>query len=185
MKILVLYYSFTGNNKYLANKIAKKLNADLSCIEPRFNVLPFLILSSMTKISFGIKPIKNQIAQYDAVVVCGPIWAGQLISPVYNFIKKYKKDIQMLHFATSCGSTDEIKETRFGYAKSFKYIQKLIGNKCGVREAFPITLVVPEDKKKNDEAVMKTRLSDENFKGDIELRLEHFTQKVIQDTCNK
>ena len=54
----------------------------------------------------------------------------------------------------------------------------MLGDKCIRCEAFPIGPVLPEDKKDNN-AVMKTRLSDNNFAGEIQKRFENFIQLLF------
>jgi flavodoxin len=178
MKTLVAYYSNSGNNKYLAERIAKELNCDIKAIKPRLNLFPFLILFSLTKTSFGIKAFKNNVKEYDRVIVCSPIWMGQVISPLADFIRKYRKNINKFYFATCCGSTDAAKRQKFGHDLVFDKIKDMLGDKCIHCEAFPIGLVLPEDKRADGNAMMKTRLAEENFKGEIRKRFERFVALV-------
>jgi hypothetical protein len=174
MKTLVVYYSFTGSNKYLAEKIAHILKSDCEAIRPRLNVFPLLMLFSLVKTGLGIMSIKHSVNEYDRVVVCGPIWMGRLISPLHDFITKYRKHIKSLYFVTCCGSSDAAKNDKFGYAGLFQQLKNMLGDTCIHCEAFPIGLVVPLDKKEDGSAVMKTHLSDENFTGEIQTRLDKF-----------
>jgi menaquinone-dependent protoporphyrinogen IX oxidase len=180
MKTLVLYYSRTGSNKYLAEKIAHTLQGDIEAITPRLNLFPVLLLLSSIKISMGVKALKHRVHDYDAIIVCGPVWMGQLISPLRDVIKKHCTRIKHLYFATCCGSSDSKKDDKFGYSNVFLQVKRLAGDTCVHCEAFPIDLVLPEDKKKDDDAVMNTRLSDHNFTGHIQRRLENFIQKVAK-----
>jgi menaquinone-dependent protoporphyrinogen IX oxidase len=177
-KSIVIYYSKTGSNKFLAEKIARNLNCPIEAIRPRVEVFPLMLLSGFTKISAGNHPVKNDLSQFDRVILVGPIWTGQLISPLRNFLKKYKSDIRELHFATCCGSYDEMKDEKFGYAHVFRMIKELVGNENVHCEAFPIVMVLPEDKKEDSELVMNTRLNDENFTGKIENRFKQFLEEV-------
>lgn len=178
MKTLVAYYSNSGNNKYLAEKVAKELNCDIEAIKPRLSLFPFLILFSLTKTSLGIKALSHKVGEYDRIIVCSPIWMGQVISPLYDFIRKYHKDVKRLYFATCCGSTDAAKRQKFGHDLVFDKIRDMLGNKCIRCEAFPIGLVVAEDKRADGNAMMKTRLAEENFKGEIRERFEKFVAVV-------
>ena len=40
--------------------------------------------------------------------------------------------------------------------------------------------MVPEDKQKDSDLIMKTRLSDSNFTGEIQKRFENFIKKVAE-----
>jgi menaquinone-dependent protoporphyrinogen IX oxidase len=180
MNTLVVYFSRTGNNKYLAEKIAQTLAGDIEAIVPRVNLFPVLLLFSATKISLGVKMLTHQVHDYDAVIVCGPVWMGHLISPLRDMIKKYGTRIKSLYFATCCGSSDRAKDDKFGYAHVFRQVHKLAGDRCVHCEAFPIGLVLPENKQDDSDAMMKARLSDQHFIGHIQRRFEHFIQKVTE-----
>lgn len=171
---LVVYFSKTGSNNYLAHKLAKDLEADIERIIPRINHFLPQLLGTISRLSLGIKSLKKNVRDYNKVILVGPIWMGRLIAPLYNFLKKYLKGIQKLYFATCCGSTDEIKDDKFGYGHVFKKIREIGGDKLIRAEAFPIVMVIPEDQKDNDDVIMKTRLSDDNFSGKIKERYDRF-----------
>lgn len=177
-KTIVVYFSNTGNNRYLAERIAHGLNADIEAIRPRLNLFPLLLLSSALKTSPGIRALKHQLKDYDSVVLCGPIWMGMLVAPLRDFIRKHKDAIKTFYFATCCGSSDSQKDDKFGHAKVFSIIWELAGDKRVHCEAFPIVLVVPGDKTGDGNAIMKTRLSDGNFKGEILQRFDSFIKTV-------
>lgn len=53
-----------------------------------------------------------------------------------------------------------------------------MGEKCVLCEAFPIVLIVPEDKLDDDDYIMKARLTEQSFTGNIRERFNGFIQKV-------
>lgn len=178
MKALVLYYSKTGSNKFLAEKIAQRLEADIEAIKPRLDIHPLLMLFSVLKTSPGINPLQHNIKDYDCIVLCGPVWMGKLIAPLRDVTKKYGNDIKSLSFATCCGSGEEEKDGRFGYVNVFAQVKSVMGDKCSVCEAFPIGLALPEDKRKDSSTIMNTRLSENNFPGSLQDRLEVFLNRI-------
>ncbi len=178
MNNLVVYYSNTGNNKYLAEKIANDKKYDLNEISPRVKSSFGLMISSLLKISFGIHKTDKNIKNYDAVILCGPVWMGQLISPLSDFLKKYRDDINKLYFITCCGSGEDDKDTKFGYTKIFEKIKILMAGKLEFAEAISIELITPEEMKGKGEETMKLRLSDENFKGKILKRYNSIIDKI-------
>ncbi len=175
MNTIVVYYSRKGSNKYLAEKISKRLSCDIEAIRPRLNIFLLFLMN----IHFGIKPLKKNLTEYDKIILCGPIWMGKFIPPLKSFIKKYNNDITKLIFVTCCGSTFEKKDEKFGHGLVFKEVENILGNKCILCQAFPIGLVLPVDKREDTDAFMKTHLNDENFKGEIQEVFEVFMQKVI------
>ncbi|MCC7503947.1 MAG: hypothetical protein IT259_01550 [Saprospiraceae bacterium] len=168
MKNLVLYYSQTGSNRYLAERLAAALHCDIEAIRPVCDV-PFLMMAGL---HLGNKKLRSRLADYDCIILCGPIWVGQFIAPLRSFVNKHRDEIRQLVFVTSCGSSDEKKDEKFGYGPVFRQVGRLLGDKCTRCEAFPIPLVLPADKKADSESVMKTRLNDGNFKGEIAERFE-------------
>jgi len=172
--ILVIYYSNKGSNKYLAGKISKSLSCEIEEIKPRLNVFLLFLMN----IHLGIKPLKHKIENYDKVILCGPIWMGKLIPPLRSFIKQYINKINKLIFVTCCGSMDAKKDEKFGHGLVFKEVENLLNDKCIICQAFPVGLVLPDDKKEDADAFMKTHLNDENFKGEIQERFDNFMNKV-------
>ena len=174
-KTIVVYYSHKGSNKYLAEKISKSLSCEIEGIKPRLNIFILFLMN----IHLGIKPLKYNIEEYDKVILCGPIWMGKFIPPLRSFIKKYFYKINKLIFVTCCGSTFAKKDEKFGHGLVFKELEYVLKDKCILCQAFPISLVLPEDKKEDTDAFMKTHLNDDNFKGEIQELYESFIKNVI------
>jgi hypothetical protein len=178
MKSLVLYYSNSGNNRYLAKRFSKSLSCDLEEIKPLAGILPFLIIFSLAGISAGIRKLKHDLKTFDRIIFCGPLWMGRLCSPVKDALLKCRGLSAKLYFATCCGSSDDAKNDKFGYATVFPAIEHLAGEKKVRCEAFPVTMVLSPDKPKDESAVMKAKLSDENFEGRILERLDSFVREI-------
>jgi len=176
MKTIVIYYSRKGSNKYIAEKISKTLSCDIEAIKPRLDVFLLFLMN----IQLGIKSLKNDIKNYDRVILCGPIWVGKFIAPLQSFIKKYKEEINNLVFVTCCGSPYEKKEEKFGHGLVFKEVKILLDEKCQFCQAFPIDLVLPEDQKEVGEILMKTHLNDENFNGEIQEVFDDFISRLSE-----
>ena len=179
MKILIVYYSKTGNNAYLAKLIAKNNAYDIERIKPRVSAFPLLLLSSALKKGFGNKPMQSRFTDYDKVILCGPIWMGTVVAPLRAFLLKYGNEIRQLHFITCCGGSDEQKEDKFGYATVFAKLAAITGNNLVSTAALPITLVIAPEANR-DEAALKTRLTDDNFTGEIAARLDGFLKRVMK-----
>jgi flavodoxin len=173
-KTIVVYYSRKGSNKYLAEKISKRLECETEAIRPRLNVFMLFLMN----IHLGNRPLKHTIKEYDRVILCGPIWMGKFIPPLRSFVTRYSDSINKLIFVTCCGSTFAKKDEKFGHGLVFNEVQSILKEKCVLCQAFPIGLVMPEGKKEDTDAFMKTHLNDENFKGEIQELFENFIGKV-------
>ncbi len=169
-KVIVYYFSKTGSNRYLAEKIASRLGADIEQIRPNATAMFCLII----QMGMGLKELKHRPEDYDRVILCGPIWMGSLIYPLRRFLEKYITRIKELVFVTCCASGIEMKDDQYGYEKVFQKVKSITDNKCIRCEAFPITLVMSREDRRNSDKVMKTRLSDENFTGRIVEQLDQF-----------
>jgi menaquinone-dependent protoporphyrinogen IX oxidase len=178
MKTLILYYSKTGNNSFLGKRCAGVLNADMEQIRPRLNMLPFQILFSLMKRSPGIRKLTHDITSYERIILCDPIWMGQPASALRVFLQRFNEKINKLAFITCCGGGDETKDEKFGYRSTFKEIEQSSGGKTVSCEAFPVILALPEEKRKDSDAVMKTRLNDGNFTGMLKDRFETWVETL-------
>ncbi len=105
---------------------------------------------------------------------------GRYIVPLKAICNKYKDNINELVFVTCCGSSYEMKEKKFGHGLVFKEVKYLLNDKCVFCQALPIALVLPEDKKEDPVATMKTRLTNENFKGEIQEQFDVFINKLSE-----
>jgi flavodoxin len=93
-KILVVYYSRTGNTKKIAKEIAKNLDADLDEIRDlknRKGLMAWIAsgrearLEKITEIKYKKNPSK-----YDLVIVGTPVWAWNITPPVRTYLTKNK-----------------------------------------------------------------------------------------------
>ncbi len=171
-KSIVIYYSNNGSNRFLANKIADSLNCEVEEIKPRLDVQLFLMFG----LNLGNKRIKANLSKYDLIILCGPIWMGKFIAPLKTFVEKNRSTINELVFTTCCGSSFEMKDKKFGHGLVFKEIKEMLNEKCIHCSALPIALVLPEDKREDPNAAMKTKLTDDNFKGEILDKFNDFIQ---------
>ncbi len=175
-KAIILYYSKNGSNRFLAEKTARELDCEIEELKPRLNAHLLFLMG----LNFGNRKLKANLAKYDLVILCGPIWVGKFIAPLKAFAKKHGSSIKQLVFITCCGSSFEMKEKKFGHELVFNNVKTIFGDKCIHCEAFPITLVVDDDKKEDADTVMKTRLNDSNFRGEISERFDVFL-KVMSE----
>lgn len=95
-KVLVAYFSWSGNTAEAAKYIAKKTGADLFRIE-RVNHYPIdyqpCTEEAKAEKERGERPaIKGEVKnmeQYDVVLVCAPVWWYTAPMPVFTFLEQY------------------------------------------------------------------------------------------------
>ena len=172
-KTLVAFYSNTGNNRFLAGEIAKRLNCEIEEIVPIINV-HLLLLSG---IGLGNKAIKKDLSAYDRVILVGPVWMGSFIYPLRKFIAKHRNEVKQWLFVTCCGSSYKLKEDKYGHEMVFKKIREMFPDLNISCTALPITMTMPDEKQDDANAMLEARLSEANFKG---LYLEKFNALMTE-----
>ena len=92
-KMLVLYYSQTGNTKAVAQEIANKLGADIEEItmvdpyDPDFQATIDRCKKDQEQgVLPEIQPVKADIANYDVIFLGYPVWFGTYAPPVTSFL---------------------------------------------------------------------------------------------------
>jgi flavodoxin len=110
MKILVAFYSLTGNTGVLASKTAALLHADTDRI---LTQIPYeggwgyvkAAYHSLTGRNVAIKSPGTPPQGYDLVIVAGPVWAGRIAPPILTYLAKYRGQFQRIAFCTTQGGT--------------------------------------------------------------------------------
>lgn len=118
MKILVTYYSKTGNTERVANELARRLSSDIEKIidkKKRSGILGYLFggRDAMRKILTEIETPKNDPSQYDLVIVGMPVWGWNLVPAIRTYLTHNKEKIKNYAFFVTSGNTDAEKLTKY------------------------------------------------------------------------
>ncbi|MHA1366049.1 MAG: flavodoxin family protein, partial [Candidatus Heimdallarchaeota archaeon] len=119
MKILVAYYSFEGNTKYIAEAIAKEIKADILEIKPEKEVGTkgfFKYPIGGFQVVFGLKPklkaLDKNPEDYDVIFIGTPTWALNLSPPIRSFLKQRKiTDKKIALFCCRMGNAGRLFKT--------------------------------------------------------------------------
>ena len=110
MKILIAYYSKTGNTEKVAQNLATLLGADLEKIidkTSRAGIWGWLIAGrdgmqkKMTEIE---TPIKNP-ADYDLIILGSPVWGWDMVPALRAYVEKFKTDCKNVALFVTSGNT--------------------------------------------------------------------------------
>jgi len=110
MKTLVTFYSRDGHTKRAAEIIAKALNADIDEIKDkksRKGIIGFLragydaTRGKTTEIIFSKNP-----ADYDIVILGGPVWNGRVTPAVKTYLLKNMDSIKKSAFFVTCAGRE-------------------------------------------------------------------------------
>lgn len=136
-KILVVYYSKTGNTERVGQDIASRLGADSEKIidlKKRSGILGWILggRDATRKLTTEIgQPVKDPAA-YDIVVIGTPMWGWNMTPAVRAYVEKMKDKLKnVAFFGTSGGSSLD---------KTFSQLEELAGKKAVASVGF----VAPE-----------------------------------------
>ncbi len=93
MRTLVVYYTRTGNSKFVAETIAAELGADIEEVidmKNRQGRLAFLSAGrdAMQGKETQIAPTKRTPTEYDLVIIGQPVWAGNPTPAIRTYLNK-------------------------------------------------------------------------------------------------
>jgi len=110
MKILVAFYSRSGNTKKVAEAISEILKCDKEEIfdmKNRKGISGFLSAGTDANLRrlTVIREIKNNPSLYDLVIVGTPVWSSNISTPIRTYLSLYKGDFKKVaFFCTRLGS---------------------------------------------------------------------------------
>lgn len=119
MKDVVIYYSFTGNNRLLALELQRRLGCD--CVEV-FEARPRSRVTILLDVLFDRKPgiswTPCDLARYDKALLVAPVWAGHIAAPLAAFVARHKNTLPPFAFLSLCAGVpgqparihDELRE---------------------------------------------------------------------------
>ena len=113
MKTVVVYYSYTGNTRKLAAKIAKKQGAVLVEVKEKkartkIGAYVFGSFAAMRQKKSVIEPIKYDLNKFDKIIIAVPVWAGYP-APALNSIIALLPSDKNVELVLSSGSGDTSK----------------------------------------------------------------------------
>ena len=110
MKILIVYYSLSGNTRTLATRLAEDVGADieeLRCNRYQRGFLSYLRAGydSWKGETPTIEPLSHEPAQYDLVVVAGPIWTWRAAPPLRVWLTQERERLPRIAFLLTHGGS--------------------------------------------------------------------------------
>jgi flavodoxin len=123
---LIVYYSRTGFTKQLAHELAVHVRADLEEVidkKDRSGVLGYLFSGrdAMKEIPANIQKPNRNPQKYSLIIICTPIWAHKMSTPILSFIKQYGELCNNIAFVATQSSS--------GAEKAFKQMARELQKK--------------------------------------------------------
>jgi len=105
-KILVIYFTRSGNTEKVAKSIANALNADIERIVDKNKSSYFVEgMAATFNMSTDIEKPKKKPGDYEIVIIGTPIWSWSMTPAVRSYIEQYKKEFKKVAFFTTAGGT--------------------------------------------------------------------------------
>jgi flavodoxin len=106
---LIAYYSMSGHTRELANEIRSAVDADIEEIrEPHtrhgLSGVARALMDAVIRRTPPILSADHDPAQYDLVLLGGPVWAGRMAAPVRSYAKRYASQAPHVAFFCTEGS---------------------------------------------------------------------------------
>ena len=95
-KVLIIYYSRSGNTREIANQIHERVGGDileLQTVKPYPDEYDAVTKQAKQELNSGFKPALKtkveKIGSYDVIFLGSPIWWGTIAAPVKTFLSEY------------------------------------------------------------------------------------------------
>ncbi|OMD39006.1 hypothetical protein [Paenibacillus odorifer] len=107
MNIAVISYSFSGNNDALAGSVARELSSDYFQIsEAKPRTLSSITMDMIFSRIPLVQPSPNLLMKYDLILFFGPIWMGQVATPLRPYLRHLKTNPNKYGFISISGGAD-------------------------------------------------------------------------------
>ncbi len=117
MRALVVYYSLTGTTRRVAGALAKELSADVEDIRcARYRTgFPGVLRCGMDSWMGRLPAIgapRQDLSEFDVIVVGGPIWSFHAATPVRAYLKKVANRLPAVAFFLTHGGSSPAQAFR-------------------------------------------------------------------------
>lgn len=172
MKIAVISYSLTGNNEALAKSIAEEFAVEhIKITEPKPRTMGSIILDVIFNRTPQVQPIPDRLENYDLILFFGPIWMGQVATPLRAYLKRLKTNLCRYAFISISGGADGENQKLAGELK------KRVGKEPIALIDLHIADLLPSDPKPVRKDTSAYRINNEDIK-----KLTNTIVKTVRET---
>ena len=175
MKTAVISYSLTGNNEALANSIAAEFAAEhIKITESKPRTMGAIILDLLFNRTPQVNPIVDKVEANDLVLFVGPVWMGQVATPLRAYFKHLKARLGQYAFISISGGADGANPKLAGE------LNKRVGKEPAALIDLHIADLLPSDPKPVRKDTSAYRLNDRDVKS-----LTNTIVKTLRETMAK
>ncbi|MCF6335892.1 MAG: hypothetical protein L3J12_09140 [Spirochaetales bacterium] len=166
MKTTVISYSFTGNNKALADSIVSVLSAEhITISESRTRTFGTIALDMLFNRTPKIYPAMDGISESDMILFISPVWMGHVAAPLRACFKGLKSNLKQYAFISISGGADGPNP------RLTAELKKRLGKKPSTVIDLHITEILPSNPKPTREDTSSYRLNEED--------IERLTERIF------
>lgn len=97
MKSIVIFYSYEGSTKFIAQTIANEINADLLEIKPQKEMKTHGFMKfvwggrqAVMQSKPDLLPLDKDLTEYELIIIGTPVWAYNMTPPIRSFLTQNK-----------------------------------------------------------------------------------------------
>jgi hypothetical protein len=107
MKIVVISYSLNGNNEALAKSIAQEFAVEhIKITKSKHRNMGSIVLDLIFNWTPQVQPMPERLENYDLILFFGPVWMGQVATPLRAYLKHLNTSPCRYAFISISGGAD-------------------------------------------------------------------------------
>lgn len=133
MKTLIIFYSFEGNTKLIAEKMAHAIGADIAELKPQKEIRSKGFMKYfwagkqvMFKQRPALEKLEKDLKDYDMIFLGSPVWAGTFAPAVRSFLENHDLENKKIALFCTCGGN---QGRTFNEMKSMLSNNEILGEK--------------------------------------------------------
>lgn len=159
MRILIIYFSFSGNNRLLAEYLGRRIGCDVCpIVEKKRRTMLTIILDMMFRREPGVESLEYSTSNYEHIILVAPIWDAKVANPMKTLIKMKKSTLSGYSFISLCGYE------RSGQKESItKELSTLAGHPPKTVVELKISELLPVEKQNEIRAISRYHINSEEM----------------------
>ena len=107
MKPVIFSYSLTGNNKALAESLAKELSLEhIQVTESKPRTMGTIVMDIIFNRAPKVQPLPEKLENQGMILFLGPVWMGHVATPFRPYLKYLKSNPRKFAYLSISGGAD-------------------------------------------------------------------------------
>lgn len=110
-RVLVVYYSLTGNTARVGRDLAARLDAEIESVLDKGHGTGFMgqlvaAFDAWRGAAATIEPLQRDPADYETTLIGTPVWTGAMTPAIRAYLQRTSGKLRNVAFFTTSGNTD-------------------------------------------------------------------------------